>query len=69
MLFVGGALSITRSAMLARIPQERRIATTPVGGLALVAAAIDDAAAWGILAVIIAVGAAGSSASGWSARA
>ncbi|MFD0206484.1 MULTISPECIES: cation:proton antiporter [Saccharothrix] len=60
MLFVGGALSITAFPMLARILQERGIANTPIGGLTLVAAAIDDAAAWVILAVIIAVAAAGS---------
>jgi K+:H+ antiporter len=60
MLFVGGALSITAFPMLARILQERGIANTPIGGLTLVAAAIDDAAAWVILAVIIAVGTAGS---------
>ncbi len=58
MLFVGGALSITAFPMLARILQERGIANTPIGGLTLVAAAIDDAAAWVILAVIISVGAA-----------
>jgi Kef-type K+ transport system membrane component KefB len=60
MLFVGGALSITAFPMLARILQERGIANTPIGGLTLVAAAIDDMVAWVILAVIIAVGAAGS---------
>lgn len=60
MLFVGGALSITAFPMLARILQERGITNTPIGGLTLVAAAIDDAAAWVILAVIIAVGASGS---------
>ncbi|MGW4111053.1 cation:proton antiporter domain-containing protein [Actinosynnema sp. NPDC004786] len=60
MLFVGGALSITAFPMLARILQERGITNTPIGGLTLVAAAIDDAAAWVILALIIAVGASGS---------
>lgn len=60
MLFVGGALSITAFPMLARILQDRGIANTPIGGLTLVAAAIDDMAAWVILAVIIAVGSAGS---------
>ncbi|QFZ21066.1 cation:proton antiporter domain-containing protein [Saccharothrix syringae] len=60
MLFVGGALSITAFPMLARILQERGIANTPIGGLTLVAAAIDDAVAWVLLAIIIAVGAAGS---------
>ncbi|MBW4718751.1 cation:proton antiporter [Saccharothrix obliqua] len=60
MLFVGGALSITAFPMLARILDERGIANTPIGGLTLVAAAIDDAVAWVLLAVIIAVGTAGS---------
>lgn len=60
MLFIGGALSITAFPMLARILQERGIANTPIGGLTLVAAAIDDAAAWAFLALIIAVGASGS---------
>ncbi len=60
MLFVGGALSITAFPMLARILQERGIANTPIGGLTLVAAAIDDAVAWGFLALIIAVGTSGS---------
>jgi Kef-type K+ transport system membrane component KefB len=59
-LFVGGALSITAFPMLARILQERGIANTPIGGLTLVAAAIDDAVAWGFLALIIAVGTSGS---------
>lgn len=59
MLFVGGALSITAFPMLARILQERGIANSPIGGLTLVAAAIDDAVAWGILAVIIVIGTAG----------
>ncbi|HWM01117.1 MAG TPA: cation:proton antiporter [Actinophytocola sp.] len=58
MLFLGGALSITSLPVLARILEERGVANTRVGGLVLVAAAIDDAVAWGILAVIVAVGAA-----------
>lgn len=60
LLFVGGALSITAFPMLARILQERGIANTPIGGLTLVAAAIDDAVAWILLALIIAVGTAGT---------
>ncbi|MFI7672094.1 cation:proton antiporter [Actinophytocola sp. NPDC049390] len=59
MLFLGGALSITAFPMLARILQERDMAGTPLGGLTLLAAAIDDAVAWAILAIIIAVAAAG----------
>ncbi len=60
MLFLGSALSITAFPMLARILQERGIANTPIGGLTLVGAAIDDAAAWVMLAVIIAFGTAGN---------
>lgn len=59
MLFLGGALSITSLPMLARILQERGIANTRIGSLILMAAAVDDAVAWGILAMIIAVGATG----------
>ncbi|KJE21098.1 Kef-type K+ transport system, membrane component [Frankia torreyi] len=59
MLFLGGALSITAFPMLARILEERGITRTPLGGLTLVAAAIDDAAAWGVLAVVVAVASAG----------
>jgi Kef-type K+ transport system membrane component KefB len=60
MLFLGGALSITAFPMLARILQERGIANTPIGSLTLVAAAIDDAIAWVLLAIIVAVGTAGT---------
>jgi Kef-type K+ transport system membrane component KefB len=55
MLFLGGALSITAFPVLARILQERGMTGTPLGSLTLMAAAIDDAVAWGILAVIIAL--------------
>lgn len=59
MLFLGGALSITAFPMLARILQERGIANTRIGSLTLVAAAIDDAAAWALLALIVASATAG----------
>ncbi|MCA1671792.1 MAG: cation:proton antiporter [Actinobacteria bacterium] len=59
-LFLGGALAITAFPMLARLLQERRMADTPIGSLTLVAAAIDDAGAWALLAVVIALAAAGS---------
>ncbi|GGK85074.1 cation:proton antiporter domain-containing protein [Mangrovihabitans endophyticus] len=52
LLFVGGALSITAFPMLARILQERGIENTSLGLLTLVAASIDDAAAWILLALI-----------------
>lgn len=54
-LFLGGALSITAFPVLARILEERGMTSTPLGSLTLMAAAIDDAVAWGMLAVIIAL--------------
>lgn len=53
-LFLGAAISITAFPMLARIIHERGIAGTPLGTLALTAGAMDDAAAWCILAVVLA---------------
>lgn len=52
-LFVGAAMAITAFPVLARIIHERGIAGTDVGTLALAAGAVDDAAAWVILAVAI----------------
>jgi len=49
-LFLGAAMSITAFPVLARIISERGIAGTTVGSLALAAGAVDDAAAWVILA-------------------
>nr|AGS49983.1 hypothetical protein [uncultured bacterium esnapd26] len=54
-LFVGGALSLTALPMLARMLYERGLQNSRLGRLALVAAAIDDAAAWCFLAVLTAV--------------
>ena len=54
MLFLGAAMSITAFPMLARIIYERGLANTPLGTLALAAGAIDDAAAWCILALVLA---------------
>ncbi|GAA4688366.1 Kef-type K+ transport system, membrane component KefB [Promicromonospora umidemergens] len=51
-LFVGGALSVTAFPMLARVLQERRMMQTDFGGVATRAAAVDDAMAWCILAVV-----------------
>ena len=53
-LFLGAAIAITAFPMLARIIQERGLAGTSLGTLALTAGAIDDAAAWCILAVVLA---------------
>ncbi|RYF34209.1 MAG: cation:proton antiporter [Comamonadaceae bacterium] len=53
-LFLGAAIAITAFPMLARIIHERGLAGTSLGTLALTAGAIDDAAAWCILAVVLA---------------
>jgi K+:H+ antiporter len=52
-LFVGAALSITAFPVLARIIYDRGIAGTAMGSLTLAAGALDDAAAWIILAVVL----------------
>jgi Kef-type K+ transport system membrane component KefB len=54
MLFLGAALSITAFPMLARILYERGLTGTSLGTLALAAGAIDDAAAWCVLAIVLA---------------
>lgn len=53
-LFMGAAIAITAFPMLARIIYERKLAGTALGTLALAAGAIDDAAAWVVLAVVLA---------------
>ena len=53
-LFLGAAIAITAFPMLARIIRERGLAGTQLGTLALAAGAIDDAAAWCVLAVVLA---------------
>ncbi|MFB4306716.1 cation:proton antiporter [Actinomadura sp. GTD37] len=54
-VFVGGALSLTAFPMLARILYERGLENSRLGRLSLLAASIDDAAAWCLLAVLSAV--------------
>jgi Kef-type K+ transport system membrane component KefB len=53
-LFLGAAIAITAFPMLARIIHERGLAGTSLGTLALTAGAADDAAAWCILAIVLA---------------
>ncbi|MGW4887571.1 cation:proton antiporter [Streptomyces murinus] len=65
MLFVGGALSLTAFPMLARVLQERGMMQTDFGGVAVRAAAIDDAAAWCTLAVVSALFVHGSLLASW----
>jgi Kef-type K+ transport system membrane component KefB len=53
-LFMGAAIAITAFPMLARIIHERGLSGTPMGTLSLSAGAIDDAAAWILIAVVLA---------------
>jgi Kef-type K+ transport system membrane component KefB len=53
-LFMGAAIAITAFPMLARIIHERGLSHTPLGTLSLSAGAIDDAAAWCVLAIVLA---------------
>jgi len=53
-LFTGAAMSITAFPMLARIIYERGLTGTSLGTLALASGALDDAAAWCVLAVVLA---------------
>jgi Kef-type K+ transport system membrane component KefB len=52
-LFLGASMSITAFPMLARILYERSMVHTPIGTLALAAGAMNDAAAWIILACVL----------------
>jgi Kef-type K+ transport system membrane component KefB len=54
MLFLGASLCITAFPMLARIVHHKRLTGTTVGTVALGAGAIDDAAAWCLLALVLA---------------
>jgi Kef-type K+ transport system membrane component KefB len=54
-LFLAGAMSLTAFPVLARILQERRMTTTRLGTLAMLAASVDDVFAWSLLAIIIAL--------------
>jgi Kef-type K+ transport system membrane component KefB len=53
-LFLGAAIAITAFPMLARIIYERGLSGTSLGTLTLAAGAIDDAAAWCVLAIVLA---------------
>jgi Kef-type K+ transport system membrane component KefB len=53
-LFLGASMCITAFPMLARIIVERGLAGTSLGTLALAAGAMDDAAAWCLLAIVLA---------------
>lgn len=53
-LFLGACIAITAFPMLARIIHERGLTDTRLGSLTLSAGAIDDAAAWTVLAIVLA---------------
>lgn len=54
MIFIGASMCITAFPMLARIIHFKGLAGTTMGTVAIGAGAIDDAAAWGMLAVVLA---------------
>jgi len=54
-LFIGAALSITAFPVMARILKDRGQSNTPFGQLALSAAAVVDAFAWILLALVVAM--------------
>jgi Kef-type K+ transport system membrane component KefB len=53
-LFLGAAIAITAFPVLARIIQDRGLSGSPIGTMALSAAAIGDAIAWCVLAIVLA---------------
>ncbi|KAH0646051.1 hypothetical protein KY284_033935 [Solanum tuberosum] len=61
LVFMGVALSITAFPVLARILAELKLLTTDVGRMAMSAAAVNDVAAWILLALAIALSGNGSS--------
>ncbi len=54
-LFLGVAMSITAFPVLARILEDRRMSRSYLGSTALACAAVDDATAWCLLAVVVAI--------------
>ncbi|MDQ3069784.1 MAG: cation:proton antiporter [Acidobacteriota bacterium] len=54
-LFMGVAMSVTAFPVLARILKDRGMDRSPVGVIALSAAAIDDVTAWCLLAIVVGI--------------
>lgn len=54
-LFLGTAMSITAFPVLARIVQERGLMETLSGRMSITVAAVDDATAWCVLALVVAL--------------
>jgi len=59
-LFIAVSMSITAFPVLARILADRGLTGTPLASLAIACAAIDDVAAWCLLAVVVAIAGGGS---------
>ncbi|KAJ3676442.1 hypothetical protein LUZ60_003854 [Juncus effusus] len=55
LVFMGVSLSITAFPVLARILAELKLLTTPLGEIAMAAAAFNDVAAWILLALAVAI--------------
>jgi Kef-type K+ transport system membrane component KefB len=64
-LFVGAAMSVTAFPVLARILTDRGLHRTRIGGLAIASAAVDDIAAWSLLAVVVTIVGSENSSSNW----
>ena len=54
-LFIGASMCVTAFPVLARLLNERNMTRTPLGVIALACAAIDDIAAWSLLALVSAI--------------
>jgi Kef-type K+ transport system membrane component KefB len=54
-LFLGVSLSVTAFPVLARILKDLRISRSPMGTLALACAAVGDATAWCLLALVVSI--------------
>src|SRR5205823_1109730 len=54
-LFMGAAMSVTAFPVLARILTERNLHKTTLGSVAIACAAMDDALAWCLLALVVGV--------------
>ena len=65
-LFIGVALSITAFPVMARILKDRGLTHTPFGQLSLSAAAVVDAFAWVLLALVVALAGAGDGYAGFA---
>lgn len=61
LVFMGVAMSVTAFPVLARILAELKLLTTDIGRIAMSAAAVNDVAAWILLALAIALSGANSS--------